>query len=113
MPESLRDIIISKGWLLKDVAHRWNITTRRLQQILRESTTRHRDSVNGLPNKNLQEEQEMSANVSFQTYDDQQVEFFTGQCRHCGSWNRYYPDGYATAETRLPKGVFDCCCGSC
>ena len=46
-----------------------------------ESTTRHRDSVNGLPNKNLQEEQEMSANVSFQTYDDQQVEFFTGQCR--------------------------------
>ena len=49
--------------------------------------------------------------ISFMTYDDnpEQVEYFTGQCRHCGRLHRYYPESYATPDSELPVGAFDCC----
>ena len=41
--------IKNKGWKLKDMADRWNLSLRRLQQIADEPQPLHLDAVAGLP----------------------------------------------------------------
>ena len=48
---NLKQTILDKGWTLADVAARWGISLRRMQQICNEATTRHCDAVRGLPTR--------------------------------------------------------------
>ena len=48
----------------------------------------------------------------YRTYDDgKQIEYYTGQCRFCGRFNRFYLEDYVEADTDydVPLDAFDCC----
>ena len=45
-----KDELKSKGWKMKDVAERWEITPRQVSNIAKEPTTRYWDMLDGLPN---------------------------------------------------------------
>ena len=50
--------------------------------------------------------------IGYMTYDDGiQIEYFSGVCRFCGSFHRFYPEDYVEADTDydLPEDAFDCC----
>ena len=48
----VKRILIVKGWTLKDLAERWEISERQVARIVRIDTPRTLDMVNGLPNNN-------------------------------------------------------------
>ncbi len=51
MPEEFKRVIRSKGWLMKEVAVRWNISKVRMSQICNDRTRPlyYDDAVRGLP----------------------------------------------------------------
>jgi hypothetical protein len=48
---SLTAAIKSKGWRMKDVAERWNITPRQMSNIAKTPKQIHWDAVAGLPKR--------------------------------------------------------------
>lgn len=51
--EMLKSVIKSKGWKIKDVAERWELTPRRMSQILKEPSYKEIDAIYGLPQKSV------------------------------------------------------------
>ncbi len=49
MTKEFKRVIKSKGWMMKDVAERWELTPRRMSQIAKKPSLVHWDAIYGLP----------------------------------------------------------------
>ena len=51
LTEMLKRLIKDKGWKIKEVAERWELTPRRMSQILADPSYKEIDAIYGLPKK--------------------------------------------------------------